>query len=267
MDAVVRASPRHKPVSLFATCMVDSIFPPVGMATVRILDYLDIPLTFPEGQTCCGQPAFNAGAWDDARPVARQFMRAFADAEVIVTPSGSCASMVRHFYPMLFADDPALHQQAVHAASITWELTEYLVDGLGVTDLGGRLPPTRVALHHACHGLRLGGLRDQARQLVDAIDGVTVVDLPGAETCCGFGGLFAVKMAPVSTAMLREKIAAIEATDADVVLTGDAGCMAHINGGLQRARVAPQVRHVASLIADSLQTPVPDSTRMERDKS
>lgn len=252
MSEIVRPSPRNKTVSLFVTCMVDNIFPNTGISTVKILDHLDVKVNFPTGQTCCAQPAFNAGFWDDARTVARQFLRAFADADLIVTPSGSCASMVQHYYPELFKDDPAMLERANRAASITWELSEYLVDGLGITDLNASLPPTRVAFHQACHGLRLMNLKDQSRTLVENIDGVTVVDLPGAEECCGFGGLFSVKMADISGAMLKEKIKHIDSIDADIIITGDSGCLAQINGGLSRAGKRRRVAHLADVLANGL---------------
>jgi len=248
----LRPSPRHKPVSLFVTCMVDALYPPIGIGVVRILDRLGVPVRFPLGQTCCGQPAFNSGFRADAAAVARQFLRAFADADVIVTPSGSCATMVRHYYPELFAGDPEWRDRAAWAAAITWEFTEYLVDGLGVTDLGAALPPTRVAFHDACHGLRELGLKRQARALVERMAGVTIVEAAGSEQCCGFGGLFAVKMAAVSSAMLKEKLASIEAAEADVIVTGDASCMTQINGGLARRGSPRRAVHVAEFLARGL---------------
>lgn len=252
MTDIPRPSPHNKPVSLFVTCMVDHIYPQVGISTVKILDRIGVAVRFPVAQTCCGQPAFNAGFWDDARPVARQFIEAFADADLIVTPSGSCASMVRHYYPQLFQDDPAMREKAYWVASITWELTEYLVDGLGIVDLGASLPPTRAAFHHACHGLRLMGLSEQGEVLAEAIEGVTVVDLPGADECCGFGGLFSVKMPEISGAMLKKKVDHIAATPVDCIITGDSGCMAQINGGLTRAKQQPRVIHIAEFVANGL---------------
>ena len=160
--------------------------------------------------------------------------------------------MVRHYYPQLFQDDPAMREKAHWVASITWELTEYLVDGLGIVELGAALPPTRIAFHYACHGLRLMGLSHQARHLAEAIDGVTVVDLPGADECCGFGGLFSVKMPEISGAMLKKKIDHIEATTADWIITGDSGCIAQMNGGLSRAGLQPKVMHIAQLVAKAL---------------
>jgi L-lactate dehydrogenase complex protein LldE len=161
---------------------------------------------------------------------------------------------VRH-YPQLFADDPAWHKRALRAASITWEITEYLVDGLGVADLGAKLPPTRAAFHDACHGLRGLGLKTQARELVNHIEGVTIQEMNGSDQCCGFGGLFSVKMAPISGAMLGEKIKAIDSVEVDVVLTGDCSCMTHINGGLSRQGKSVRVQHVMDLLAQGLNRP------------
>ena len=247
-----RPSPRNKPVSLFVTCIVDALYPRTGIAVVEVLEHLGLTLRFPLAQTCCGQPGFNSGFHDDARRVARQFLRAFADAEVIVTPSGSCAAMLRHYYPQLFADDPVWRERALQAAAITWEFSEFLVDGLGLADLGARLAPTRVAFHDACHGLRGLGLHSQARVLARHIEGVTLQEMAGAQQCCGFGGLFSIKMADISNAMLQEKIRTITATPADVFLTGDCSCLTHINGGLARLRHPQRLRHIADLLADGL---------------
>jgi L-lactate dehydrogenase complex protein LldE len=257
MSNDLRPSPRYKPVSLFVTCIVDMLYPGTGVSVVEILEHLGVEVRFPMGQTCCGQPAYNAGFHDDAKAVAKQFLTAFADAEVIVTPSGSCASMIVHYYPELFKDDPEWYDRATWAADITWELTEYLVDGLGITDIGASLPPTKVAFHQACHGYRLLGLGSQARQLVESIDGVTVTTMAHEDQCCGFGGLFAVKMPQVSGAMLDEKIEAIEGADADVIVTGDGGCITHINGGLARQNKTQRVSHVADLLAEGLRTEKP----------
>lgn len=249
MSDDLRPSPMYKPVSLFVTCIVDMIYPETGISVVEILEHLGVEVRFPLNQTCCGQPAYNAGFQNDARGVAKQFLTAFADAEVIVCPSGSCASMVRHYYPELFKGDREWYDRATWAASITWELTEYLVDGLGVTDLGAKLPPTKIAFHHACHGYRMLNLGEQARTLVVNIDGVTINDLPGADQCCGFGGLFAVKMPEISGAMLNDKLKNIEATDADVIVTGDASCLTQMNGGLSRHASGKRVVHIADLLA------------------
>ncbi len=251
-DELLRPSPKYKPVSLFVTCIVDMIYPGTGVSVVEILEHLGIEVRFPLNQTCCGQPAFNSGFRDDAKTVAKQFLTAFAGSEVIVTPSGSCGSMVRHYYPELFADDPEWRDRANWAASITWELTEYLVDGLGITDLGAKLPPTKVAFHHACHGYRLMGLGPQAETLAGNIDGVSMTELKGWDQCCGFGGTFAVKMPEISGAMLNDKVKNINAADADVIITGDASCLMQMNGGLTRQGSTKRVMHIANLLAQGL---------------
>ncbi len=251
----LRPSPQYKPVSLFVTCIVDMIYPHTGVSVVEILEHLGVEVRFPLNQTCCGQMAYNAGFQDDARAVAKQFLTAFADAEVIVSPSGSCTSMVRHYYPDLFKDDPEWRDRAQWAADITWEFTEYLVDGLGITDIGAKLPPTTIAFHQACHGYRLLQLDHQARELAEAVDGVTITDLPRADQCCGFGGLFAVKMPEISSAMLKDKVKNIDATEADMIVTGDASCLTQMNGGLSRNDSAKRVVHIADLLARGLHQP------------
>jgi len=253
MALLERPSPRGQRVSLFVTCLVDNLYPQTGLAALRLLEHLGLEVDFPTAQTCCGQPGFNAGHRDDARTVARQFLRAFADAQVIVTPSGSCAAMVRHEYPALFADEPQALAQAERLASITWELSEFIVDGLGIQDIGARLPEARrFAFHDCCHGLRLLGLSGQARQLISHMGNAQISELTECETCCGFGGLFSVKMSEVSAAMLRRKLGHIKASEADEVLLGDVSCMMHINGGLSRDGTPRRTRHFAEVLASGL---------------
>jgi L-lactate dehydrogenase complex protein LldE len=241
-----------KRASLFITCIVDMIFPHIGEATLDILERLGVEVDFPLSQTCCGQPAFNSGFNADSREVARQFLRAFKDSEVIVTPSGSCASMVRHYYAELFKDQPE-HELAHQVASRTYELTEYLVDVLGVTDLGTALPqPTRAMIHDACHGLRGLGIARQPRALLSNVKNLSLVELPGHDQCCGFGGLFAIKMSEISGAMLKDKMNAINNTDADFVITGDVSCLMHMNGGLSRSGSKKRVVHVAEVLAGKI---------------
>lgn len=247
-----RPSPIGKRVSLFVTCMIDMLYPQTGMSAVVLLEHLGCEVDFPAAQTCCGQPGFNAGYHAAARQVAEQFLRAFATAEVIVAPSGSCVAMVRHEYPRLFAGDPARRAEAERLAAITWELTEFIVDGLGIADIHGRLPaPKTFAFHDACHGLRLLGLGEAARTLVANLENADLAELDDCDVCCGFGGLFSVKMAGVSGAMLRNKTAAIRACPAQV-LTGDVSCMTHMNGGLERQGAVERVRHVADVLAEAI---------------
>lgn len=249
-----RPDPRGKPVSLFVTCMVDMLAPEVGMSVVEVLEHLGVTVTFPEAQTCCGQPGFNAGFWEDARAVATHFLDVFATAEVIVVPSGSCAAMVRHEYPKLFTDDPVHLALAEHIAARTWEFTEYIVEGLGVTDLQARLPePRTFAFHDACHGLRVLGLGKEARILVNGIENAAIAEMEGCDQCCGFGGLFAVKMAEISGAMLAKKMNQIRTCPAQV-LTGDLSCMLHMNGGLEQNHAPQRVHHIAGVLAEAVKT-------------
>ena len=252
MSDTTRPSPRNKPVSLFVTCIIDMIYPQTGVSVVEILEHLGVEVRFPLDQTCCGQPAFNSGFWDDAKTVAKHFLTAFEGAEVIVCPSGSCASMVCHYYPELFKSDAEWEEKAKRAAANTWEFSEFLVDGLGVSDIGAKLPPTKVAFHHACHGYRLLNLTTQAQTLASHVDGVTVNELSGADQCCGFGGLFSIKMPEISGAMLNDKISGIQSADAEVIVTGDSSCLTQMNGGLSRHDSAKRVIHIADLLAKGL---------------
>jgi L-lactate dehydrogenase complex protein LldE len=236
-------------VALFVTCIVDMLFPAAGEATLDLLDRHGVSAEFPESQTCCGQPAFNSGFTADARAVAERFLDVFEPFDRIVTPSGSCAAMIRHYYPQLFHDTPRA-ATAQRLAASTFELTAYLADERGVTDIGSTLPhPVRATLHDACHGLRGLNLHAQPRKLLATVKNLTLTEMQGADQCCGFGGLFAVKMSDISGAMLKDKLACIDATDADVVITGDASCMMHMNGGLSRAGSRKRVVHMAEALA------------------
>jgi L-lactate dehydrogenase complex protein LldE len=250
---VEQESPKGKPVSLFVTCMVDMLHPCTGVAAVEVMEYLGVEVGFPSGQTCCGQPAFNVGYHREARQVAKQFFRTFENSELIVTPSGSCAAIIRHEYPKLFADDPGLLAEAERLAGITWEFSEFLVDGLGVADLNSSLnEPTKIAIHDACHGLRVLALKEASHTLIGNLGNVTVIGWDNSEICCGFGGLFSVKMPEVSGAMLQKKLDSIAQCGADYIVTGDISCMTHMNGGLQKQGKAPAVRHIADVLAESI---------------
>lgn len=250
---VSRDSPKGKRVSLFVTCMVDVLYPDTGWSVVNILEYLNVEVDFPLEQTCCGQPGFNAGDRTAARQVAIQFLKAFKQAEVIVTPSGSCAAMIRHEYPVLFKDDPDWLAEAERAAAITWEFTEYLVDGLGITNLNLRLPQKlSFAFHDSCHGLRMLGLGKAARALLQNTENAVIEELAENDVCCGFGGLFAIKMADISGAMLERKITNIQDCPADTIVCGDVSCMTQMNGGLSRKESVKRVRHIADVLAEGL---------------
>lgn len=235
-------------VTLFVTCMVDMLYPEVGEATVSLLEGLGLEVAFPEDQTCCGQPAYNAGYREDARALALRFLNVFEGAEVIVTPSGSCAAMIRHGYLDLLADDPVALPRARSLSERTWEFSQFLVEGLGVTDVGARFEGL-VAYHDSCHLARSLGVTRPPRELLRHVQGTQLVELPGHNECCGFGGLFAVKMPELSSAMLARKLSHIARCGANVIVTNDVSCMTQINGGLRRARMPQCAWHLAHFLA------------------
>jgi len=231
-------------IALFVTCVNDLMFPDTGKAVVRVLERLGHDVDFPLDQTCCGQMHANSGYREEALPMVYGFVDTFARYDAVVAPSGSCAAMVREAYPRLAAGDPRVGG----VAQRTYELSELLVDVLGVTDVGASFPH-RVTYHPTCHGLRLLRLGDRPLRLLRAVDGLDLVDLPGAEECCGFGGTFAVKNAAVSGAMLADKCDAIDGTDAEFVAAADNSCLTHIGGGLSRRHAKAKPVHYAEILA------------------
>ena len=234
--------------TLFVTCMVDTIYPEIGESVVAVLERLGVEVSFPPDQTCCGQPAFNSGHWDEARVIAGRNIEVLRGTGDVVVPSGSCTTMLRHFYAELFADSPTMLAAVHDLEKRTFEFTEYLVDVLGVADVHAVFPHT-ITIHDACHGLRGLGIKAQPRALLQSVTGTTVTELPGAEECCGFGGLFAVKLPHISEAMLQRKVDRIEGTEAEVVVTCDASCMTQINGRLSRQGSRCRAMHIAEVLA------------------
>ncbi len=237
-----------KEAALFVSCLVDAFFPGVAEATAQLLEWAGVRVIVPAGQTCCGQPPYNAGFWAEARPIARHFLDVFADAPVIVTPTGSCAAMVRAEYAHLFADEPQLLAQAQAIAAKTYALSEFLVDVLGVVDVGAEWHG-RAVWHDACHLSRTLGVKEQPRTLLANVRGLELVEMEGEPWCCGFGGAFAVKQSAISGAMLNEKIRRIEAAGVTAVISSDTGCLLHLAGGLQRQGKAIELIHLAQLLA------------------
>ncbi|GAA1811031.1 (Fe-S)-binding protein [Planosporangium flavigriseum] len=227
-------------IALFLTCVNDLLYPDTGKAVVRLLERLGHEVDFPESQTCCGQMHANSGYRAEAVPLVRGFVDTFDRYDAVVAPSGSCVAMVRESYPRLV---PA----AAGVATRTYELSELLVDVLGVTDVGAVFPH-RVTYHPTCHGLRMLRLGDKPLRLLRAVEGLDLVPLPGAEECCGFGGTFAMKNADVSTAMLADKCTAICDTGAEVIAAADNSCLAHIGGGLSRRGAPVRVMHYAEIL-------------------
>lgn len=234
--------------TLFIQCLVDGFCPEVGESMVRILDKLGVRLDCPPAQTCCGQPAFNAGYRKEARRAARHFIEVFEKAAWIVCPSGSCTHMVREYYPLLFENEPKWRQRAVRVSRKVFEFTEFVVDVLGVDELGARFAG-RITYHDSCHLLRGLGVREQPRRLLRNIRGAEFVEMTASDRCCGFGGTFAVKYADISTAMLEDKVRFIEASGADVVVGCDTGCLLNIRGMLNRKGLKVQTMHIAQLLS------------------
>ncbi len=231
------------------TCLGDAFFPDVGVATVKLLRRLGVTVAFPQAQTCCGQPHFNSGYHDEARALAQHTITAFANAPLVVTPSGSCAAMVKLEYPELFHGDPAWHARAVELANRTHELSDFLVNVLKVEDVGARFNG-KATYHMACH-LRGLGLIDEPIRLIQKVQGLQFVPLERYDECCGFGGSFAVRYPQISGAMVTDKAAFIEKTRVDAVIATDAGCLMNIGGCLNRNKSKVRILHLAELLAQT----------------
>jgi L-lactate dehydrogenase complex protein LldE len=251
MDATA-ARPR---VALFVTCLVDLHRPTVGFAAIRLLEAAGCRVEVPRAQTCCGQPAYNAGDRVTAKDIARGVLEAFGGYDYVVVPSGSCGGMIRHHFAGLFDDDPNLRQRATALAAKTFELVGFLADVRGVSEVPGRFAGL-VTYHDACSGLREMGLKAQPRRLL-ALTGASVVEMAEPETCCGFGGTFCVKYPEISTRMVADKTADIAASGAETVLAGDMGCLLNIAGRLRREGSGVHVRHVAEVLADMTRNVAP----------
>ena len=235
-------------VQLLVTCLVDTFFPEVGLAMVDVLRRAGAEVDFPRDQTCCGQPSFNAGLRTDARRIAKHTIKVFEAAEGdIVLPSGSCAHMIRHNYPELFSEDAPWLRRAQAMAARTYEFTEYLVDILGITDAGARWDGP-LAYHPTCHLHRGLGIDRQPRALLANVADAEVRELPEAEDCCGFGGIFSVEHPELSAEMLKRKITNLESTHSPTLVVCDAGCLMHIQGGLHRNGKQQQVVHIAQVL-------------------
>jgi L-lactate dehydrogenase complex protein LldE len=236
--------------ALFITCFNDTLFPETGRATVEVLERLGVEVDFPLAQTCCGQMHFNTGYQREAIPLVRRFVEVFGGYDAVVAPSGSCVSMVRELYPMAadLAGDPHLAVKVGELGPRVFELSEFLVRQLGVTDVGAYYPH-RVTYHPTCHSLRMLKVGDAPLELLRNVRGIDLVELSAAEECCGFGGTFAVKNADTSAAMLSDKIRHVLDTGAEVCTAGDNSCLMHIGGGLGRLRAGARTVHLAEILA------------------
>jgi L-lactate dehydrogenase complex protein LldE len=238
--------------ALFVTCLVDGLVPDVAKATARVLERVGVTVEMPWAQTCCGQLHVNTGYPRQAIPLVRNHVKAFERYDAIVVPSGSCTAAIRHQHADVarLAGDQALAAAAEAVAARTYELSEFLVDVLGVTDVGAYFPH-RVTYHPTCHSLRLLRVGDRPLRLLRAVEGIDLAELPDAEQCCGFGGTFALKNPAVSAAMLADKMTAVRATSATTVTAGDASCLLHIGGGLSRLKTGIGTRHLAEILAST----------------
>ena len=240
---------KRRRVGLFVTCLVDLFRPTVGFATVALLERAGCEVDVPAAQTCCGQPAYNAGDRADTKAIARAVIAAFEPYDATVAPSGSCAGMIKRHYPSLFADEPAWAERAERLAARTFELVSFLVDECGVSSVEARHPGT-VTYHDSCSGLRELGIRAQPRRLLATVEGLQLAELSAPEVCCGFGGTFCIKYPDISTRMVSDKTSDIAETGAETVLAGDLGCLLNIAGRLSREGSGVRVRHVAEVLAD-----------------
>jgi len=245
-------------VSLFITCLSDALYPRVGEAMVRLLARYGVRLDLPKGQTCCGQPAYNSGYWDEARRTASTLLDAFEDSDFVISPSGSCTYMIHH-YPELFKDDPVKLAKAEALVGKSYEFTQFLVQVLGVTDIGASFPHA-VAYHPSCHGSRLLGAKDEPMALLERVEDLKLVPIPFAEDCCGFGGTFAVKMSDISGAMVTEKVDHIKESEAEVLVGLDMACLLNIGGNLRYRGEKVRVMHLAELLYEGV-------TNRERERS
>ncbi len=245
---------RRPRVGLFVTCLVDLVRPSVGFAAARLLEAAGCDVIVPAAQTCCGQPAWNAGNRRDAAELARQTIAAFEKMDYVVAPSGSCAGMLKLHYPSVLAADPDWQPRAIAFAERVHELTYFLVDVRGMTAVSARCP-ARATYHDGCSGLRELGVKSQPRKLLSSVEGLELVEMGECETCCGFGGTFATSYPDLSNAMVDRKVASAEASHPDLLLAGEIGCLLNIAGKLSRLGSSISVRHVAEVLADELSAP------------
>ncbi len=237
-------------VSLFIPCLVDQVYPEMGWAMVRVLRHLGYDVDYRPDQTCCGQPAFNAGQWEEARQVAGHCVKVFGDAATVVCPSGSCTAMIREFYPRLFEDDPS-RTAAVRLGPKVREFSEFLHDQGAGDQLRASLR-ARVGFHNSCHGYRELGLRDEARSILERVDGLELVEAPGEPVCCGFGGLFSVKYDSIAAAMASTRLENFMKLEIELLVSNDPGCIMHMRQEAAENGFEPEILHLAELLERAL---------------
>jgi L-lactate dehydrogenase complex protein LldE len=235
-------------VSLFVTCIVDQVFPNVGLAMAGVLEHIGYQVDFPAAQTCCGQPAFNSGYVEESRKVARHFIDVFRDSETIVVPSGSCTAMITHHYEEIFEDDPAMLKAVHEIEPRVYEFSRFLLEVAKVDDVGARYEGV-ATYHDSCHALRELKIKDGPRRLLAKVQGLTLREMDAAQECCGFGGTFSVKFPDVSGAMARTKIDSILKTEATTVISIDSSCLMQLEGAIRRAALPIRTMHLAEVLA------------------
>ena len=239
---------KDKKVTLFIQCLIDGMYPHVGHAMVRLFEKLGVGVDIPLNQTCCGQPAFNSGYRKEATIAAKKFIEIFESSHVIVCPSGSCVDMVKHQYPVLFDKGSSWQKRAKNVSGKIFELTQYLVDELGIENVGAEFKG-KVTYHDSCHLFRNLHVADQPRKLITNVKGTELVEMKNSEKCCGFGGMFSVKYADISSAILEEKVDNIVAAGVDAVVGCDISCLMNIQGMLSRRNSSIKIMHIAELLA------------------
>lgn len=239
---------RKPRVAFFITCLGDQFFPEVGACAVKVLERLGVEVTFNPAQTCCGQPAFNTGYRDEAREVAARVLDLFDEADYVVAPSGSCSTMIRVFYPELFAGDSARLEKTRKLRERFYEFSEFLVKVLKVEDVGASFPH-RVTYHDSCHLLRELGISEEPRKLIRAVEGIDFVEMQDYKLCCGFGGTFSVKFPEVSVAMGEDKLHAAVEAGAEYLVANDSGCLMHLAGLIHRRKLPLKTMHIAEILA------------------
>ena len=234
-------------VQLFIPCFVDQLYPQTAFNMIKVLEKAGCEVTYNPNQTCCGQPAFNAGFWDDARDVCTKFLKDFKADQIIVAPSASCVGFVRNYYSKLF-DNSSLHNDVKAIGQNIYELSDFLVNKLGITNLGASLPG-KATYHDSCAGLRECKIKNEPRKLLSDVKGLELVELQDVETCCGFGGTFAVKFEPISIAMAEQKVEHALATDAEYLISTDLSCLMHLQGYIDNKKYSLKTMHIADVLA------------------
>ncbi len=237
-------------VSIFIPCFIDQLYPQVGMNMVKVLEKVGCDVQYNSNQTCCGQPAFNAGFWGEAKEVCNKFIKDFNNAEYIVAPSASCVGFIRNYYPKLF-DNSSYHNAVKALTNKTFELSEFLINVLKIDDVGASFP-AKVTYHDSCAALRECKIKTEPRQLLNKVKGLQLLEMNDNETCCGFGGTFAVKFEPISVAMGDQKITNAIVTEAEYIVSTDMSCLMHIDGCIQHKGSKLKVLHLADVLANNL---------------